>query len=184
MVDFRIRETEGSDPQPELAWDTRWDEQNQVLSWRIESRSNLLNPGGLQANRALDTAIMLQLATWKRADPSMHLPAGEDPQGWWGDTIDVEDGEAELGSWLWVLYRSVLNEDTRQLAITYAYDCLEPIRKQGAVVRFDVTADMDQVQGYLAPDHQGLQPDRRSHLRAKKFSRLWQQEFVAQGTRL
>lgn len=180
MVDVNIslRGTESFDgvSQSLLLWDTLWNPDAQCLDWVLAGNSDPNNLLGLQATRALDTAILIQLATHKRAPSHVTLPAGTDPRGWWGDSVDLEDYETEIGSWLWLLYRSVLNDAVAKDAVYYAQDCLQPLINQGAVARFDVSYVIDKVKGLLGLQIDGYSKDGQ-HIYSQKFMKLWQQEF-------
>lgn len=168
-VDIRIRDTEAQDDQPLLLWDTVWNANLGALDWKIAGKT-------LQSSRILDTAILLQLATWRRAEPYDVLPSGADPKGWWGNAVDIEDDEDQLGSKLWLLYRAPLNDATANKAKQYATQCLQPLINQGAVVRFDIVPSYDVVKGMLALQIDGYSQDGQ-RIYSQKFSRLWAQEF-------
>lgn len=179
-MDIRIRDAEGTEPQPFLLWDTIWNQSGDLsqpqCDWKLAGPNAPLNAYGLAADHALNTAILLSLFTWRRAEPYDTLPSGTDPQGWWGDDTDLQDSEAPLGSRLWLLIRSPLNADTARKAQDYAYEALQPLIDQGAVAKFVCTATIDQVQGYLT-----LAVDAYSQagqlIYSQKFERIWRQEF-------
>ena len=102
---FSIRSNEGCAPQPILTWDTVWDAQSGFADWAYADRSEASNRGGLQAQAALQTAVILCLFTDRYCPPDHPLAfllEGDDPRGWWGDGVDVarDQGEAPLGSLL------------------------------------------------------------------------------------
>ena len=175
-VDIRVRTTEGTETQPNYQWDTQFNGDTQTWDWVIAGYSDPDNVGGYLTTKPLDTAILLQLLTWKRARSHDALPSGSDPKGWWGDTVDLEPGETEMGSRLWLLYRSVLNDTVAQQAIIYVREALQPIIDQGAVVRFDVQAVANKVAGRLDLTVQGYSQDGQN-IYSQKFSRLWAAEF-------
>jgi phage gp46-like protein len=181
-IDIRLRETEGSEAQPFLLWDTIWRNTDDLaapyVDWVLAGAEAPGNAYGLASDHALHTSILLSLFTWRRAESYDNLPAGRDPKGWWGDAIDIdeENKEGPLGSRLWLLYRAVLNDETLRLAVTYCNEALEPIIDQGAVARFDVTATKDQVAGHLVLAVAGYsQTDQKIY--DQKFQRIWYQEF-------
>lgn len=179
MVDVNIamRSTEGADDSSSLLiWDTVWNPDTSTLDWALAGTTDPNNLLGLQATRALDTAIMIQLATHKRAPSYMPLPSGTDPKGWWGDYVDREDNETELGSWLWLLYRSALTDETAQQALSYVNDCLKPLKAQGAVARFDVSVFAHKAASRLEVTIDGYSQDGQLAY-SQRFARLWQQEF-------
>lgn len=157
-----VRANEGCDPQPLLLWDSVWDAAAGEAGWQLAGSDEPLNRGGLRATDPLGTAVVLCLFTDRRAPPEMEAgapgPAGfpprlddGDPRGWWGDGVDVrtEDGEAPLGSHLWLLDRAPLTQATAQLAILYAQEALAPLVAQRACVRVDVAAEIDEAAGRL-----------------------------------
>ncbi len=178
-MDIRLRETEGEGEQPLLLWDTQWSFdalESRYADWVLAGPNEPMNSNGLRAKHALNTAILICLFTWRRAEPYDVLPAGTDPKGWWGDAIDLEGSETKIGSRLWLLYRSPLNEDNRRRAEQYALEALQPLVDQGAVARFDVVASMQQVKGWLVLDVKAYSQDGQL-VYSQKFSDIWKQEF-------
>lgn len=180
-MDIRIRATEGTDPQPFLLWDTIWNSDDLATyyaDWTLAGPNAPNNALGLGANHALDTAVLLSLFTWRRAEPSDKLPNGTDPKGWWGDLVDLDPDSSEgpLGSRLWLLFRAPLNAATAALAETYAYEALQPLIDQGAVAVFVCTATIDKVKGYLTLAVDGYSQS-GALVYSQKFQNLWRQEF-------
>lgn len=180
-MDISLRSTEGTDEQPVLLWDTKWRENPQVdgyfADWVLAGPNAPDNAYGLQSNHALDSAILIALFTWRRAEPHDDIPSGSDPRGWWGDDVDTQGAEIQLGSRLWLLNRSVLNSDTARRAEMYANEALEPLVTQGAVASFTTSASIDKVRGWLI-----LQVDCYSQngtkIYSQMFSNIWRQEFA------
>jgi phage gp46-like protein len=180
-MDIRIRDTEGTNPQPFLLWDSYWNQDNlnaAVVDWKLAGPSATQNAYGLAANHALDTAILLSLFTWRRAEVYDNLPSGSDPKGWWGDLVDLDNTSSEgpLGSRLWLLIRAPLNTNTERLAESYAYEALQPLIDQGAVAKFVCTATADIVKGYLTLAVDAYSQDGQL-IYNQKFERIWRQEF-------
>jgi phage gp46-like protein len=178
-MDIRIRETEGYGDQPFLLWDTAWGDDTLsaiTADWVLAGANVDGNKLGLRAEHALHTSILLSLFTWRRAEPYDELPAGTDPKGWWGDTIDLDDKETRLGSRLWLLIRAPLNEETRRRAEDYAYEALQPLVDQGAVAEFVVKAFIEQVKGYLVLDVKAFSQSGQQ-VYDQRFERVWRQEF-------
>jgi len=145
---LRVRIGEADRPQPQLLWDTRWYRDRGAGDWALADASEKQNVGGLSAQSALHTAIILALFTDRRIPddhPLRKLVEG-DPRGWWGNDIDVRSdmGEVELGSLLWVFERSYLNEDIRLQCEAIAQEALQCLIDQGAAVRIDVQAFTEQ----------------------------------------
>jgi len=146
MATLRVRISEGDDEQPILLWDTIWAPWQGQGDWRIAGANEpLQNRGGLQAQAALHTAVIICLFTDKRIDPDhplFYLVDGDDPRGWWGDGEDVrpELGERDMGSLLWVFERAHLNEDIRRWVEAVAVDALSTLIFQQVCSRIDVVA--------------------------------------------
>lgn len=140
------------------------------------------NRGGFSARRGLHTAVVIQLFSDRRL-PDGVSPLDEldpDPRGWWGDTIDRQDGEDDIGSLLWTLRRAPLNKDTTDRAEDYCREALQCLVDQGAVARFDVACEgqrgpnIDQTAGLLAIAIDGFAQD-GSRVYSQKFQVLWDQ---------
>ncbi len=140
------------------------------------------NRGGLTAKRGLHTAIILQLFCDRRLPEDVE-PLDEldpDPRGWWGDSVDRQPEEDDIGSLLWTLRRAPLNENTVRRAEDYARQALAIIIKQGAVARFDVVCegqhrpDIDPTAGLLAIKIDGYGEDGTKRY-ATRFEVLWDQ---------
>lgn len=147
MADPLIRVSEGCDPDPFLLWDSVWQPHEGRADWALAGADETLNVGGLQAKAALATAVTLALFTDRRVDPShpLYWLADGDPRGYWGDGVDVRGdlGETELGSHLWLLERAPLTVQGVSIARwaeQFANEALEPLRRQGAVVRIEAEA--------------------------------------------
>lgn len=145
MAQLRVRIGEADKPQPQLLWDTVWQPGEGVGDWALADASETQNRGGLRAQKALHTAIVLALFTDRRIPddhPLKKLVAEGDPRGWWGNDIDVrsELGEVELGSLLWVFERSYLDEYIRRSCEALALEALQCLIDQGAAVRIEVQA--------------------------------------------
>lgn len=185
---IRLRNNEGDVAQPFLSPDLvitqaygasiHFDHQ---LSLPRETNNKL----GLSSIQSLHTAVIIQLFTDRRIRPEMdHVdPFSPDPRGWWGDTvsIDYDASETELGSHLWTLRRSVLNQDVVDTAGDYAREALQPIVEQGAVAYFDVTAEAQKLRypNGAAADMLAIGVDGYSHRGlssySQKFDVLWDQ---------
>ncbi len=154
MANPRIRINEGSDPQPQLLWDSVWNVAAGFADWAVASATEIYNRGGLRARATLSTAIVLQLFTDRRlpADhPLRKYVDDDDLRGWWGDGVDVRVDlhEDELGSWLWALSRAPLNEDTRRWTETLALSALQTLVDQGIAARITTQAIMEPAIGRM-----------------------------------
>lgn len=157
-----MRVNEGCGSQPLLLWDSAWVPAEGEADWALAGADETQNRGGLAARAPLETVVILCLFTDKRAPPELEAggsgPGGVpprlddgDPRGWWGDGIDVreDDGEAALGSWLWLLERSALTDETARLAAYYAQEALAVLVTQEACVRVETSASFDELTGRL-----------------------------------
>jgi phage gp46-like protein len=176
-MNIQIRVAEGDDAPVVLLWDSVWDPVQGQADWAAASPAEIGNVGGLQAQHALDTAVILCLFTWRRAETYDALPTkSSDLKGWWGDAIDLEDNEKPMGSRLWLLFRSVLNAKVAATAKDYCVEALQTLIDQGAVARIDVTTEAQVVAGILAIRVQ-LYSTSGARTYDQKFDILWRQEF-------
>ena len=109
--------------------------------------------GGLVARNPYETAVLLLLFSDARIDPSdLRFEMHGDRRGWVGDGFDLDtaNGEAPLGSLLWVYRRSVLNDRTFADIQAEARRALQPLIGQGAAVRIDVGGTMNKVAGRVS----------------------------------
>lgn len=98
---------------------------------------------GLQAESPLKTAVtMLLFSDVRGTDSEMERADESDKRGWFGDGVDVAtaDGEAPLGSRLWLYRREALTDAIARKFDDEARRCLQPLIDQGAVARIDVSA--------------------------------------------
>lgn len=156
MVDVVIRAAEGCDPDPFLLWDSHWSPADGLADWRLAGADEPLNRGGLAAHGALATSIVLALFTDKRCPPDHPLAflADGDPRGWWGDGVDVRGDldETSLGSLLWLFERAPLTiagTSAARWAEAFTRDALTPLITQGAAVRVDVEASVNEIANRL-----------------------------------
>ena len=93
----------------------------------------------------LETAVLLSLFIDRRANPDDEIPDGEDdPRGYWGDAKGVVEGEViddRIGSRLWLIRRSVLNDETVTRAREYALEGLENLRTDGVAKAIRVATE-------------------------------------------
>ncbi len=142
-----IRANEGCETLPIPFWDSVIDPLSGYADWALAAPHETQNKGGLAAQAALDTAVILCLFTDRYCPPSHPLAGyieGGDPRGWWGDGVDVRTdlGEAPLGSLLWLLERATATPDNARWAQSFALDALGPLIASGAAVRADAQATL------------------------------------------
>lgn len=177
-IEIRVRGEESVGEQPMLLWDSTWDNDTLLADWTLASPTETGNVGGLQAQHALHTAIILSLFTWKRAETYEVDVKGRsaDMRGWWGDAVDIQQYEQPLGSKLWLIYRERLNETIARRAVDYANEALTPLVTQGAIASFTVDYEMDQIKGLLGLIIRCFSHD-GTRVYDQRFSRIWRQEF-------
>lgn len=125
-MEIRIRGNEGHESPVNLLIDTVWDVNRNRGVWVIDNQM-------LKCTNPLYTCILLCLFTDKRAIDGMEIPDGtDDKRGWFGDSV-LLDGEFEIGSWLWILDRAVLNDETELKAHDYTLDALQPLLDQNVI---------------------------------------------------
>lgn len=125
--------------EPYLAPDLIYDPAGGVADFALSGIENVVNPGGLESRNALTTAVIMCLFTDRRVLPE-ELRTGDSNRGWPGDSFDVRDTDAILGSKLWLLRRRALTDETVLLAEDYADEALQPLLTQQVFARFDIEA--------------------------------------------
>lgn len=185
-IDVKIRSGEACVPDPYLIWDTEWrqDIDNEPFGgfgdWAIAEGPDVEpnNQVGLKAQKALATAILIQLFTDRRIDDNVQPPDGtDDRRGWAGDGFDVRDDlyEREMGSHLWLLERAPLHDEyTKLLAEQYCHEALQVFLDQGAVAKFDVLVETDSLTGAMLINVTAYSQDKTA-IYQQRFSRLWEQ---------
>jgi phage gp46-like protein len=185
-ITINIRQNEGCLPQPIPYWDSVWDPTIGYADWALAgvgSQANL-NQGGLQAQMALTTAVVLCLFTDQRCPPSHPLAQfidQNDPRGWWGDGIDLRTdlGEEPLGSLLWTLQRSVVTTETVNWAQSLSIAALQPMIGQMSVVEVDAQAFGEPAMNRIDLAVQ-LYGRNATLIYNRRFDNIWSQ-FVAEG---
>ncbi|GJD65181.1 phage GP46 family protein [Methylobacterium frigidaeris] len=131
--------------------------------------------GGLVAANPLRTAILLLLFTDARADPrDLRFEHRGDARGWPGDGFDVDtaNGEAPLGSLLWLYRRRELSDLTAREIAAEAERALKPLLDQGAATTVTASATADKVGGRVLLSV-GVYGRDGSEAYAAKFDLLW-----------
>lgn len=186
---IRLRSAEACAPDPFLSPDLvirQLDAVTFAFDLALAEKKEASNVKGLRSREALHTAIILQLFTDKRALPDQVLPddLDNDRRGWWGDSVGrvPEQGEADMGSHLWLLRRAPLTFETAQIANEMVNAALQPIADQGAVARFEIVCETSYAAparghvetGILVIDIKGYGQD-GSKAYSQKFEVLWDQ---------
>lgn len=97
------------------------------LLWNAEKlgADAVLKNGDLDELDELNTAVIISLFSWRRANADDVLPdETADPQGFWGDMFATHQGD-RLGSRLWLLSREKLTQETLNRAKEYAQEALQ-----------------------------------------------------------
>ena len=156
---------------PDL-WDTEWNCDCLGGDWVLLDKE-----AHLRSHKTLRTAVLLCLFTDKHAYDDDQTPHdNEDRRGWWGDGVDInaESGERELGSRLWLLERSILNEETRIFAEEEAKNALQTLIDQGAVARIEALVELSYSNNSLTLNVKLYSRDGNS-IYDQKFQRYWEQ---------
>jgi phage gp46-like protein len=193
---IRLRADEGCEEQPFLTPDLIIypDETGGAyLDFALAEPQERRNNGGLRAREALQTAVVIQLFSDARAYDDDVLPDVLDPdrRGWFGDGFAriEEQGNYNVGSRLWLLRRSILNDETVARAREMVVEALQPIVDQGAVARFDVEVESSHVRSAYIGAEAGIlmigvtgYDVSGSSTYATKFEVLWQQVREMRGS--
>ncbi len=181
MADANALLYEACAPDPLLLWDTVWDVDGGFGDWALAGPGETQNRGGLQAIAALETAVIICLWTDRYCPPDHPLARYADPndrRGWWGDGLDVRTdlGEGPLGSLLWLLERSAIDEvATPRWAVSFAQDALAPLVACGAVARTDAQAFVSKSPNRLDLAIQLYGQD-GTVIYARRFDDVWAQQ--------
>lgn len=101
------------------------------LAWNNQtSCGDLVFDGGIQQGDELETAILLSLFTWRRAEPDDDVPDKFNRLGFWGDTYPDVPGDL-FGSRLWLLDGKKANAETLVLADTLVREALQWMLEDG-----------------------------------------------------
>lgn len=147
--------------------------ENQLGDLALTAFDDPINPSGLQAKSALQTAILICLGTDLRVE-DYELDANQSNRGWVGDGFDLQAGETPLGSRLWLLRRRALTDDIILDAQDYAEAALQTLIDQGAVAKFVVTATVEKARNRLILQTDGYARD-GGLVFDDRFQILWDQ---------
>jgi phage gp46-like protein len=160
----------GVEREPSLSPDLVWD--GMLADLALAEAGEVSNRGGLRSREMLKTAVIIALLSDARAWPE-ELRDGDINRGWPGDTFDLAEGEAAIGSKLWLLARRTVDTvETPRLAETYAVEALQPLIAQGAAARADAVATADPARNRLTLDVRLTDRD-GTVIVAEKFRVLW-----------
>lgn len=156
MAQVTIRAAEGCAADSNVLWDSVWDAERGLADWALADSTETQNRGGLRAQAAIETAVVLALLTDRRVDPAHPLSylADGDNRGYFGDGIDVRDdlNEGPLGSLLWLLERApmtIKGLSAATWAEQFANEALATLLDQGVCVRIEVSATAKEIAGRI-----------------------------------
>lgn len=96
-----------------------------------------ISDGALASGDDLSSAVFISLFSDRQAEASDDLPdTSGDRRGWWGDL----DESAKVGSRLWLLSRSRLDDAVAKDAVTYAKEALKWLIDDGVATSVSVAA--------------------------------------------
>jgi len=82
----------------------------------------LIADGALASDDDLASALLISLFSDRQANADDVIPDGTtNRRGWWGD----QGQDQKLGSRLWLLSRSILDNDVAKMAVIYAKEALQ-----------------------------------------------------------
>lgn len=107
----------------------------------------LFSDNDLETDEGLATAILISLFTDRRASTDDPVPNADkdqeyfDRRGWWGDVVNPDVAEDEIGSKLWLLERGKTDGETLEKAITYAEEALQWMLDDEVAAEITVTSE-------------------------------------------
>lgn len=88
-----------------------------------------------------DTALQMAVYCERRADGSEVLPSFL-RRGWWGNTISNRLG-FEIGSKIWILYQSRLNQDVVNKLAVYAKEATDWLVEDGYLEKVEINVEQN-----------------------------------------
>lgn len=132
--------------------------------------------GGFQARNPIESAVIMLLFSDARCAVSqLKIGLNGDRRGWVGDGFDVDtdNGEAPLGSLLWLDRRAALTEVNPAMIAATAKTALQPLIVQQVCAQIAVSASfLNQALGIVTLDTVLTGRDGRQ-VYARKFGPLW-----------
>lgn len=89
-----------------------------------------IKDGGLRFDPGLVTAVMISLFTDRFANEEERPPTESDPRGWWGDVFS-EPITDQIGSRIWTIERSKINEETAASLEEFSKEALDWMIEDG-----------------------------------------------------
>ncbi|MEH6630156.1 MAG: phage GP46 family protein [Halopseudomonas aestusnigri] len=113
------------------------------LNWNSESftADMSMQLGDIITGREIETAVIMSIFTWRRANADDELPEGETSrQGWWADTYtDVPNDK--IGSRIWLARRRKMNQTTRVFIYDCIKECLQWLIEDQIAVKIDIETE-------------------------------------------
>lgn len=100
----------------------------------------------------LQNAIYMSLFCNKREISPEFLNKNIAENGWFGNAIMFNNGEFEIGSFLWTLKQTALTQEVINLVISYVEDCLDWLVSDGVIEGFDI--DLVDINNNILPEEQ------------------------------
>ncbi len=119
----------------QLAWDLDLGEGDLVTTQ---------NAGDLGTDEALTTAVLISIFTDKRArdDDPLPDPDSTDKRGWWGDLLEPDPSDDEIGSRVWIFAeRAKATEQVLSDVKNALEECLQWMIDDGVVSDTEVIAE-------------------------------------------
>lgn len=102
-----------------------------------------IDPPGLATGDNLQTALIISLFTYRRANNDDPLSLNENKRGWWGDTY-LANRNDKIGSRLWLLKRAKMAQSTLTLARDYCLEATRWLIEDNIATRVDVETEFMQ----------------------------------------
>jgi phage gp46-like protein len=124
----------------------------------------------LETDEGLQTAVLLSLLTWCRADGEDPVSDPTDLRGWWGDSFADTEGD-RFGSKLWIVQNMPASAETLALAKKYTEEALQWMLDDGLVADISVELEIqDRPTGKVLAGRIGL---RKPEELAVSFVQMW-----------
>lgn len=168
MVNIRVREFESSKKPIVIFPDIEWNNNEGYADLSIKN-------GDLKHDNAIWTAITIQLFTNLRAEAADNFQE-KDPQGWMGDSFDLQEGDTPLGSHLWTLSQSYLTDDNIRKFEQYANLAMDVLVDTGLISSYSVTVVANKSKGLIEMDIDVFANYTKQKYN-KRFEILWSQIY-------
>lgn len=129
-----------------------------------------INDEDIETGDDIETAIIISLFTWRRANPDDKLDSGQSRFGWFGDKIGGND-KFPLGSRLYLLARKTITPQTMREAEEFASEALKWMVEDKVVSSISCASERvsnERVDLRITYTRDGISKE-------KRFNDLWQQ---------